>query len=318
MEGQEQSDAAPSICIFQSKEDASAGALAPRPKRQKLASPSVVVLSRDDKRDQVHNDIRLPRPGAGNLVYSVAEAVSVVKNLVKSNSIHPPRLFLAMVKEKLINEKRIPVQRCQFNCILKAADDGAPTPICWNTRGRPDIISLEDLKSQFDDHAKRDGKGWDVSNTREAIFDAMKKKRESDGLDASTMEPPSNKTVSAYHAALTSTSGLTTRLCKPKTAAREASETSIRSMLTFVCILLNAMSYVCPDASSIPPEFRFDETTASPGLLQSRHIVAQSHGVPDSHIQFMSPHLFFNGDDSDRTVASVARQRHAQRRLQSK
>ena len=33
----------------------SAGALAPRPKRQKLASPGVVVLSRDDKRDQVYS-----------------------------------------------------------------------------------------------------------------------------------------------------------------------------------------------------------------------------------------------------------------------
>ena len=153
----------------------------------------MVVLSRNKKRDQVYNDIRLPRPGAGNLVYPVAKAIGAVKNLVKSNSIHLPRLFLAMVKEKMINEKRIPVKRCQFNCILKAADDGATTPICWNTRGRPNIISPEELKSQFDENAKRDRKGWDVSNTREAIFNAIKKKRESDGLDASTMGPPDKK-----------------------------------------------------------------------------------------------------------------------------
>ena len=58
------------------------------------------------------------------------------------------------------------------------------------------------------------------------------------------------------------------------------------------------MSYICLDASSILPEFCFDETTASLGLLKSRHIVAQLHGVPDSHIQIMSPHLLSNGDDT--------------------
>ena len=57
------------------------------------------------------------------------------------------------------------------------------------------------------------------------------------------------------------------------------------------------MSYVCPDASSIPPEFCFEETMTSPGLLKARHIIAQSHIVPVLHIQLMSPHLFFNGDD---------------------
>ena len=44
----------------------SADALAPRPKRQKFSPPGVVVLFRDDKRDQVYNGILLPRPGAGN------------------------------------------------------------------------------------------------------------------------------------------------------------------------------------------------------------------------------------------------------------
>ena len=69
-----------------------------------------------------------------------------------------------MVKEKMIDEKRVPVKRCQFNCILKVANNGAPTPICWNARGRPNIMSLEDLNSLFDDHTKRDEEGWNASN----------------------------------------------------------------------------------------------------------------------------------------------------------
>ena len=64
----------------------SADALEPQPKSQTLTSFGVVLLSRGNKQDQVYNDICLPRPGAGNLVYSAAKATSAVWNLVKSNN----------------------------------------------------------------------------------------------------------------------------------------------------------------------------------------------------------------------------------------
>jgi len=210
-----------------------ADGLAPQPKRQQLPPPGVTVLSRDDRRDMIYEKICLPRPCSGNLVYSVPEAINVVNTLGRSNDKHPPRLYLAMVKEKMMNKKRAPVKRCQLNCILKAAKDGSPTPVYWNARGRPDIISLE----------------------------AMVK-----------------------HAALMFTVGITERLCTPKTAACEAAETSICGMLSFVCILLNAMACSCPGA--------------------------------DSAIQCISPHLYCNSNDigiysnwrGDRSCKTLLRQ----------
>ena len=76
----------------------SEGALTPRPKRQKLAQPDVVVLPKDEKQDQVYNDICLPRQDVGNLVYLVAKAIDAVKIPVKSNSIYPPCTTLSCTR----------------------------------------------------------------------------------------------------------------------------------------------------------------------------------------------------------------------------
>ena len=84
----------------------SASALAPRPKRQKLAQPGVVVLPKNEKRDRVYNDIRLPRPGADNIVHLVAKAIGIVKNLVKSNSIDPPCTTLPCTRPASTNGAR--------------------------------------------------------------------------------------------------------------------------------------------------------------------------------------------------------------------
>ena len=85
--------------------------VAPRSKRQQLSPPGVEVLSKEAKRDKIYRDIRLPRPSNGNLIYSVAETISIVNALEKSNTKHPPRLYLALIKEKMISEKRVPVKR---------------------------------------------------------------------------------------------------------------------------------------------------------------------------------------------------------------
>ena len=87
------------------------------------------------------------------------------------------------------------------------------------------------------------------------------------------------------------------RLCKPKNALREAAETSIRNMLSFLCCVGNARAYVCAAFAPVPPEHRFDAAAASPGCIKMRRIIARSYGVPEDHVQFSARQLFFNTDD---------------------
>ena len=113
----------------------------------------------------------------------------------------------------------------------------------------------------------------------------------------STVEPPCNITISAYRSALLSSPDLAIPFYNAKGAAREATETSIRSMLSFLCGILDVCSYVCTNIDDVPLEYRFDEKRASPGLLKARRLIALSHGVPESAIQFCVPECIVNLDD---------------------
>ena len=145
----------------------------------------------------------------------------------------------------------------------------SPPPIHWNSRGRPDIMLLAELRSLFDEHAKRDGDGWTVEHTQKALADKLKAKLEARGLDSSTADPPTEPTALSHHAGLTSMPDLVQRKCQPKTAAREASETSIRNLISLLCAMLNAWSYVCTDIGSVPREFCVDASKASPGCKET-------------------------------------------------
>ena len=90
---------------------------------------------------------------------------------------------------------------------------------------------------------------------------------------------------------------LSLRFCNAKCAAREAAETSVRSMLSFLCGILDARSYVCTNIEDIPLEYRFDESRASPGCLMARRLIAQSHNVLETAIQFCAPEFMVNIDD---------------------
>ena len=92
-------------------------------------------------------------------MYSAAEAVHVVDSLCQQNIRHTPRYFAALVKQKMIDEKRIPVKYRMFNILLKVASGGATPPIYWNSRGRKEIMPLEELRSMFDVHTQRQEKG---------------------------------------------------------------------------------------------------------------------------------------------------------------
>ena len=149
-------------------------------------------------------------------MYSVAEAVSTVKSLVEQNQVHPPRAYLDAIKQKMIDDSRVPVKRARLNKILKAAQEGKTLPTCWGRQGPAEIMSLVELRSKFDDNAKRDGNSWTEDQTERALVDNMKQKLTDSGMDSSTIKPPDQKTIQAYHSALMSMPDLQERLCKIK------------------------------------------------------------------------------------------------------
>ena len=90
--------------------------VAPRSKRSKLTSGELdICFTSEERRRIIYKDIRLPRPRGGNIVYSAAEAINVVCTLVSQNKAsdqpHPERTFLVLVKEKMVNEKRVSVKK---------------------------------------------------------------------------------------------------------------------------------------------------------------------------------------------------------------
>ena len=173
--------------------DAAVAIAVPRSKARKLSPAESQIFTADQRRRYVYNSVRLPRPAGGNLVYSVAEAVSVIRSLESQNQVHPPRAYLDAVKQKMIDELRIPVQRTQINRLLKAAEEGKALPTFWNRRGPPEIMSLAELRSRFDENAKREGNSWTHEQTERALIDKMRQKLTSAGVDASTLKPPHEK-----------------------------------------------------------------------------------------------------------------------------
>ena len=201
--------------------ESGSGITAPRAKQRKLSSATTKVFTIQERKQRIYDSVRLPRPRGGNLVYSVAETVEVIHVLVRQNNknkTHPARCYLAAVKQKMINEVRVPAKRSQLNQLLKDDGEGKSLPTFWDCRGRPDYMSLGDLRIEFDEHAKRDGNCWTHEQTENALVKRMKAKLTSAGLDLSTINPPNHKTVRAYHSALMPMPDLTTHKCNRKNA----------------------------------------------------------------------------------------------------
>ena len=183
-------------------------AVVPRSKARKLSLAESHIFTADQRRRYVYDSVRLSQPAGGNLVYSVAEAVGIINSLASQNQVHPPRTYLDAVKQTMVDELRIPVQRTQINRLLKVTEERKALPTYWNRRGPPDIMSLADLRSRFDENAKREGSSWTHEQTERALIDKMRQKLTNAGVDASTLKPPHEKTVQAYHSALMSMADL--------------------------------------------------------------------------------------------------------------
>ena len=158
-------------------------------------------------------------------------------------------------------------------------------------------MPLQELWDLFDVRTQQQGSGWTKVDTRNAIIQKLKEKLEAAGLDSSTVKPPCNETILSYDAALMSMPDFLIRACQPKNALRKASDTSIHSMLTFVCAILVSCAYVSPSTESIPPEYHFDESKATEGCKLARRLVAKSLGVPEHTVHFIPRELVLNQDD---------------------
>ena len=128
--------------------------VAPRSKRSKLTSEELDICFASEKRRRIiYDDIRLPRPREGNIIYSAAEAINVVCTLACQNTAsdqpYPERTFLVLVKEKMVNEKRVPFKKRRLNIIIQAHEAGTAPRLYWNSVGRPDIIPLAELSSLY-------------------------------------------------------------------------------------------------------------------------------------------------------------------------
>ena len=63
-------------------------------------------------------------------------------------------------------------------------------------------MPLQELQDLYDVHTKRYGNGWTKEDTKNALVQKMKAKREADGFGSSTIKPPDKLTILVYDSAL--------------------------------------------------------------------------------------------------------------------
>ena len=156
-------------------------------------------MNRFNKDDTRYEGINLPKPPAGNLIYTPAEAVATIMSYTQSEPKPPSRSNIRSYKEKMIAEKVVPVSISQLNYSVKmhGGPNSPPAPKCWNLRGAEEIISIVDLVKMISDSQMI----WGIDQTRDALWAEKKGKRGS--LDQGVKQPD-RKTVNAYHTALLS------------------------------------------------------------------------------------------------------------------
>ena len=224
------------------------------PRKRKSAESEPIQSSAGDK--AVHN-IRLPRPANAALVYRPQEAVDIVHEMMNAQ---PTRSYRRAFKEKMIADRKVPVKMTRLNNMIRDHAPGKPrASVFWNTRGPQEIMPIEDLRAKYDEKTKRVGAGWSMDDTKAALFERRKANAVDNNIDASLVKEPIRHTVLAYHCALMSMPDIVVRACAPKTAYREAAETSQRSMLANAAGIIASRHIVIPNAETIPEHLRFNE-----------------------------------------------------------
>lgn len=90
-------------------------ALIPRAKRHHSSPVETDIQTPEERRKEVCTELRLPRPVHSRLVYYAIETANVFNDLCSENVRYAPRTFATLVKQNIINTKRVPVHRNSLN-----------------------------------------------------------------------------------------------------------------------------------------------------------------------------------------------------------
>ena len=269
----------------------------PRKRHQPASSDELAELDKEERGRRIRDSIRLPKPLHQRLIYSPREAIHVYQSMCNANNVYPQRDYANHVKQRMIDDKLVPVARTRLNELIKLLTEGKELPLRWNARGRPEIMSYQQLKDIFVENSQRIGATWSLDNTKATLLEAERAKLTARGIDASNVTEPCKETVYAYHSALETDPDIAMRASQAKNSAREAAETSKRSMTCTSAAAIASRFYVAPNIDQVPPERRFNESLATEGCKLARQLYATARGVPVHTVQSAARETLFNTDD---------------------
>ena len=87
--------------------------------------------------------------------------------------------------------------------------------------GSARYLDIDELFAIFNERSLED--------TKDVKLDAWKKKTLTNNKDLTSLKPPSNETINAYHSTVLTKAGVTQRTAKSKPILREVAETSRRT-----------------------------------------------------------------------------------------
>ena len=251
-------------------------------------------------------NIRLPRPLNGRPTYTPQEAAyhlhtaeRDVENLTGTTNKNTHRSFLRRYKDKMIEEKLVPVQISALNELAKkyGAPDQPTAPLYWDTKGRPEIMDFKEFLEAFkSQQASRVAQGWGIADTKAVLKNKAKQNAEAKGLDPSSVKSPVQETANAYHSTLLSLPEVAQRKSNPKPLHRGVAETSERTVLSNTAGMISSRCIVL-QPHEVPNFMKFDEASATPGAIKAREIFAEAVGADVKNVYFSPRSLMFNQDD---------------------
>lgn len=109
--------------------------------------------------------------------------------------------------------------------------------------GSARYLDIDELFAIFNERSLED--------TKDVKLDAWKKKTLTNNKDLTSLKPPSNETINAYHSTVLTKAGVTQRTAKSKPILREVAETSRRTTQSNACgIIAIRCKVVWPSSQS--------------------------------------------------------------------
>ena len=132
-------------------------------------------------------------PGAASAVSASGSLATTASSLAPSpeprRKIPPPKSYLSLWKVEEMAEVRVPVCVSHLDRLVKDhGEAGQPdAPLYWNTKGRREIMGINDLKSKFLEHQERTSSVWGVNNTKKAMWTKLRADAVYEGIGPSSV-----------------------------------------------------------------------------------------------------------------------------------